>query len=445
MQLHTKILLGLVLGIAVGSFAKHSPDFVPGWQHADIERFAVRWIEPVGTLFIRAIIVVVMPLVFASIATGIFGLGDVRTLGRVGTRTIGIFLATSSAAAGLAVLVYAVFEPGTRISSETRVLLSSRFAHAVDGKAQAASQATNMFSGSPLEVLVGFVPENLVQALSNNRDMLEVILFAGLLGVALTLIPREKADPVAKLLDGINEAMTKIIAIVMQLAPYGVFALVLMVVVRFGTDVLIALALYTVVVLVGLAVHIALVLLPLARFGAGWSPGPFLRASRGVWLTAFSTSSSNATLPTSLWVTEHELGVPKAIASFVLPLGATINMNGTTIYQVVAVLFVGQVFGVELATSAYVTLCVTAVLMAIGAAGVPGGVIPLLYVVMASIGMPDAVIPQGIALILGVDRVLDMCRTTLNVVGDVITACVVARFEPPTTSEPPVNASAPFA
>jgi DAACS family dicarboxylate/amino acid:cation (Na+ or H+) symporter len=223
--------------------------------------------------------------------------------------------------------------------------------------------------------------------------------------------------------------MIKLIGVLMKLAPFGVAALVFMVVARFGVDVLIALGLYTGVVLLALLAHLMLVLAPLLRFVGGWKPIAFLKAMREVWITAFSTSSSSATLPTTIRVAEENLGVPRPIAGFVLPLGSTINMDGTTIYQVIAVHFVAQVWGVPLDASACLTLILVAMLMAIGAAGVPGGVIPLLYVVMVTVGIPEAVVGAGIALILGMDRILDMCRSAINVVGDSVTAVVVTHLE----------------
>jgi DAACS family dicarboxylate/amino acid:cation (Na+ or H+) symporter len=234
---------------------------------------------------------------------------------------------------------------------------------------------------------------------------------------------------VGAVLEGVNEAMTRLISLLMTIAPYGVGALVFMVVVKFGSDVLIALAYYTIVVLLALLAHVLLVLAPLVRVLGGWNPLRFAQVTREIWVTAFSTSSSSATLPTTLRVTEEGLGVPKPIAGFVLPLGATINMDGTTIYQVIAVLFVAQVWGVPLEAAAYGTLIIVAMMMAIGAAGVPGGVIPLLYVVMVTVGIPEAIVGAGIALILGVDRLLDMCRSAVNVIGDSVTAVVVSNLE----------------
>lgn len=429
LQLYTQILIGMLIGAAAALIAKQwlvGPLFT---DEAALIEFGTRWIEPLGKLFIRAIILTVVPLVFTSIATGMHSLGDPRDLGRLGGRTIAIFMTTAFVGACLATGLYLLFEPGAAISPETRDLLAAQFSAEAGEKVASADQARSYFSGSPLQILVGLVPENIVLSMTSNRDLLKVILFALAFGISLTLITKQRSAPVVAVLDGVNEAMIKLIELLMKLAPYGVAALVFMVVARFGVDVLVALALYTAVVLLALLVHLLLVLAPLVRVLGGWKPLEFIKAMREVWITAFSTSSSAATLPTTIRVAEDELDVPKPIAGFVLPLGATINMDGTTIYQVIAVLFVAQVWGVPLDGAAHLTLILVAMLMAIGAAGVPGGVIPLLYVVMVTVGIPEAVVGTGIALILGMDRILDMCRSAVNVVGDSTTAVIVANLE----------------
>ena len=429
LQLYTKILIGMAVGSVFALAAKQwlvGPVFS---DQAALLTFGSRWIEPIGSLFIRAIILTVVPLVFTSIATGMHSLGDPRDLGRLGGRTVLVFLGTAFVGACLATGLVLLLQPGAAISPETRDLLAEQFAGEAASKVEAADQAQAYFSGSILQILVGLVPENIVLSMTSNRDLLKVILFAVAFGISLTLISSERARPVAAVLEGVNEAMTKLIELLMKLAPYGVAALVFMVVAKFGVDVLVALAFYTVVVLIALAAHLLLVLSPLLRFVARWHPVEFMKAIREVWITAFSTSSSAATLPTTIRVAEEKLDVPRPIAGFVMPLGATINMDGTTIYQIIAVHFVAQVWGVPLDGSAYLTLIMVAMLMAIGAAGVPGGVIPLLYVVMVTVGIPQAVVASGIALILGMDRILDMCRSAINVVGDSTTAVIVARLE----------------
>jgi Na+/H+-dicarboxylate symporter len=429
MQLYTKILIGMLSGILLALIAKHvliGPVFA---DQDTLVEFGTRWVEPIGKLFIRAIILTVVPLVFTSIATGIYSLGDPRELGRIGATTIAVFMTTSALAACIGTSAYLIFQPGRAISATTRDQLAAQFAEEAKKNVAAADQAADFFSGSPLQVIVGMVPENIVLSMTSNRDLLEVIIFALAFGVALTLISRERSAPVAAVLEGTNEAMTRLISLLMRIAPYGVGALVFMVVVKFGTDVLVALAYYTLVVVLALLAHLLLVLMPLVRVLGLRNPLTFVKLTKEIWITAFSTSSSSATLPTTIRVTEEKLGVPRPIAGFVLPLGATINMDGTTIYQVIAVLFVAQVWGVPLEPAAYGTLIVVAMMMAIGAAGVPGGVIPLLYVVMVTVGIPETIVGAGIALILGVDRLLDMCRSAVNVIGDSATAVVVANLE----------------
>jgi Na+/H+-dicarboxylate symporter len=423
LQLHTQILLGMAVGSVIALVAKQFVD-----QDALLE-FGTRWIEPIGSLFIRAIILTVVPMVFTSIATGMHSLGDPRDLGRLGGRTIAIFLSTSFLAACIGTVMYLAFEPGAAISAQTRDLLAAQFSDEVARKVEGSAEAREFFSGSILQILVGMVPENIVLSMTSNRDLLRVILFALAFGVALTLIPKDRSAPVAAWLEGVNEAMIKLISLLMKLAPYGVGALVFMVVAKFGADVLVALALYTGVVVIALVTHALVVLAPFLRLFGKISPLEFIRATREIWITAFSTSSSAATLPTTIRVTEEKLQVPPAIARFVLPLGATINMDGTTIYQIIAVQFVAQVWGIPLDASAILTLILVAMLMAIGAAGVPGGVIPLLYVTMVTVGIPETVVASGIALILGMDRILDMCRSAINVVGDSVTAVIVTQLE----------------
>lgn len=429
LQLYTKILIGLVAGSVVALICKSIAGDTGPFTQAALEEWGSRWMQPIGDFFIRAIILTVVPLVFASLTNGIYKLGDVRALGRMGGRTMIIFLGTAFLGAVMASGLYEVTQPGASLSDETRLLLAQQFEGKVSGAQGAADEAAKHFGGSLFEVLLSMVPGNIVEAMTSNRDLLKVILFSVLFGTALTMIERSKAEPVARFIEGLYEVMIKIISLLMALAPYGVFALVFMVIVRFGAEVLYALALYTLVVLLALALHLVVILMPLVRLLARRKPLQFLSATRDIWITAFSTSSSSATLPTTMKVAEENLGVPKHVSSFVLPLGSTVNMDGTTIYQIIAVHFVAQVWGVPIDLTASITLILVAMLMAVGAAGVPGGVIPLLYVVMATVNIPDTVIPQGIALILGMDRVLDMCRSALNVVGDTVTASIVAARE----------------
>jgi Na+/H+-dicarboxylate symporter len=312
LALHTKILIGLILGAGIAAIAK---TVVPEEEAAALTDFGVRWIEPIGKLFLRGILLTVVPLVFTSIVGGIYQLGDIRTLGRLGTRTLGIYLFTSFAAATLATAFGMGFVPGEAISEETRGLLSQQFSGVAHAKLEASTVAASRFEGSMFQILLNLVPDNAIAAMTSNKLLLEVIIFSVLLGAALTMIEREKADPVAKVLEGVNLAMIKIIEVMMLIAPYGVFALVYMVVIRAGTEVLIALGVYTLVVIGALLAHSLIVLAPLLAVVAKRSPVEFIKSIKEVLVTAFSTSSSSATLPVTMRVAEERVGVDKSVPS----------------------------------------------------------------------------------------------------------------------------------
>lgn len=413
MKLPTKIVLGLACGATCGIAANV---FAPGaaW---------VKWLgdnvaSPVGQIFLRLLIMTVIPLVFASITLGVAGLGDIRKVGRVGARTIGYFLVSTAIAATLGLLLVNVVRPGEGLDPAVREQLMVTY------RAQAQGMQAGGGTRFGIETFVNMVPRNPIQAAA-NLDMLGVIFFALMFGAALTLIPEQKARPMLRVLDALGEAIVKIIDIAMRLAPYGVFALVFVVTSRFGWGLLRQLGLYVAVVLVGLLLHGAVVLSALVRVFGGLRPAVFWSRIRASIVTAFSTSSSNATLPTNIAVAEHELGIPPEIAGFVLPLGSTLCMNGTALFEGVTVLFLAQVFGTTLDFATQMVVMVLCVITAVGTAGVPGGSLPLIMVVLASVGIP----PEAIAIILGVDRILDMSRTTLNVCGDLTAAVYVARTE----------------
>jgi DAACS family dicarboxylate/amino acid:cation (Na+ or H+) symporter len=412
-KLHTKIVLGLVLGATAGVAANR---FAAGaaW---------VVWIGdnvagPVGQIFLRMLLMTVVPLVFASITLGVAGLGDIRKIGRVGGRTLLYFLLTTSVSATLGLVLVNVFRPGEGLSDALREQLMATYRSQAEGM-QAAG--TTKFG---VDLFVNIVPRNPVAAAA-GLDMLGVIFFSIVFGAALTLIPEEKARPVLRVVDGLGAAVVKIIDIAMRLAPYGVFGLIFVVTSRFGWDLLGQLLKYVLVVVGGLALFAAGGLSSFVRLFAGLSPRVFWRQAWTTVVTGFSTSSSNATLPTNIAVAERDLRIPPRIAGFVLPLGATMNMNGTSLYEGVTVLFLAQVFGVDLSLGQQIIVVVLSIVTAIGAAGVPGGSLPLIMVVLATVGVP----PEAIAVILGVDRILDMSRTTLNVTGDLTAAAYVARTE----------------
>lgn len=412
MPLHTRILLALFLG-ALAGMGVHSLAGDAQWTIWLTDNIAA----PVGEIFLRLLLMTVVPLVFASIVLGVTGLGDVRNLGRVGGKTLVYFVASSAIAAALGIVLVNLMDPGSSLDPVVRAALLEDF----------RDQASSMQAGSPgfgVDMLVNIVPRNPVEAAA-NMDMLAVIFFALVFGVALALIPRERAAPLIAVIESLGDVVIKIIELVMRLAPYGVFALIFVVTSRFGWSLLAQLGVYVVLVLLGLTLHTVVTLSLLVRFFGGMQPLDFWRRSRAVVVTAFATSSSSATLPTSIAVAERELKVPPTLAGFVLPLGATMNMNGTAVYVGITVLFLAQVFGVDLTLGQQVVVAMLGVITAIGAAGVPGGSLPLIMVILASVGVP----PEGIAIILGVDRILDMARTVTNVTGDLTAAVFLAHSE----------------
>lgn len=412
--LHTQILAGLLLGAGGGVAANLL------WRDAPRLLWAVENVaQPVGQVFLRMLFMVVVPLVFASVALGVAQLGDLRRVGRIGGKTLLFFLATTALAVSLGLVLVNVVRPGEALDEGVRNALMTAYTGEAATKIETA--ATNGFG---VQTFVNIVPRNPLDAASRG-DMLGLIFFTLVFGIALTRIQEEKAAPVLRLLEGISEAVMVIIGFAMRLAPLGVAALIFSVTARFGFEVLQSLGLYVVVVLAGLALHQFLVLGTLAKLLAGINPLDFFRRCRALMITAFSTSSSNATLPTTIRTAERQFGVPPQVAGFVLPLGATMNMNGTALFEGITVLFLAQVFGIALTLPMQVIVIAMSVITAVGAAGVPGGSIPLLVMVLGMVGVPG----EAIALVLGVDRILDMARTVPNVTGDLLTSLVVARSE----------------
>ena len=413
MKLHTKIAIGLVAGALVGGGA----DAFFG------DAAWVTWISdnvayPVGQVFLRMLFMTVVPIVFTSIALGVAGIGDVKTLGRLGGRTMGYFALSTLIAAAIGLILVNTIKPGGGLPAETRDDLMAQFSSGADGL------AANGPADFGVSTFVNIVPRNPVAAAA-NMDMLALIFFSLIFGVALILIPRAKAQPVIDVLEGIGEAVIKIIDMAMGLAPYGVFGLIFVITSQFGWAILGQLSMYVVVVMVGLLLHAIIGISTLVKVFGKMSPVKFWKSIDAPIITAFSTSSSMATLPTSIATAEKELGIQPKIAGFVLPLGATMNMNGTSLFEGVTVLFLAQVFGVDLGLGQQFIVIILAVMTAIGAAGVPGGSLPLMMLIMATVGVP----PEGIAIVLGVDRILDMSRTTLNVSGDISAAVYVDRFD----------------
>jgi DAACS family dicarboxylate/amino acid:cation (Na+ or H+) symporter len=416
MKLHTKILLGLLVGLILGVAA----NLTVGVNNPTVEAIN-RWVAvPIGQIFLRMLFMVVMPLVFASIALGVAGLGDIRKVGRVGGKAIGYFFITTCLAATLGLVVVNVMRPWERVSPETRVELMERFAGDASTRVEAA--ATTAKFGP--ETFVNIVPRNPIDAAAKT-DMLAVIFFGLMFGAALTLMAVEKSKPMIDWLEALNEVVIKIIGFAMKLAPYGVACLIFTVSSRFGFDLMIAVAAFVVTVLIALALHVGLTLFAILKFGMGLSPFLFISRVKAALITAFSTSSSSATLPTGLEVSETQLGIPRKVAGFVLPIGSTMCMNGTAIFEGITVIFLAEIFGVDLTIPQMGIVMIMSVITAIGAAGVPGGSIPLLVGILTMFGVPG----EGIAIVLGVDRILDMSRTTVNVFSDLTATVFVAKSE----------------
>jgi DAACS family dicarboxylate/amino acid:cation (Na+ or H+) symporter len=412
-SLHSRILAGLLLGAVAGVAANlllgADPTLI--WLVGTVA-------EPLGRVWLNALIMVVIPLIVSTVALGVAGLGSLTHVGRIGLLTLLCFFGLTAIATAIGLVAVDVIRPGAGLDPA----VTARLMEAYRGQAQGAMGLAEGAFG--VNTFVAMVPRNPIAAAANG-EMLAVIVFALFLGVGLTLVPRERSEGLVRVLEGVAHVMVAIIGLVMRLAPIAVFALIFSVTARFGFDVLFSLIKYVLTVVGCLTVFVLVGYTLVLRFVAGRSPLEFFRRARIVMLTAFSTSSSNATLPTTLRVTQEELGVPARIAGFVVPLGATMNMNGTALFEGVTVLFLAQVFGIDLTLPQQLVVLLMAVVTAIGVAGVPGGSIPLLMMVMGMVNVPM----EAIAIVLGTDRILDMCRTVVNVTGDMVTATVVDRLE----------------
>ncbi|HSJ06775.1 MAG TPA: dicarboxylate/amino acid:cation symporter [Longimicrobiales bacterium] len=414
MQLYTKILIGLVAGVATGMAAN-----ILGltWLQEVLAR-----IEPIGTVFIRLIMMIVIPLIVASLILGTASLGDIRRLGRLGGKTVAFYLFTTAAAVTMGLLVSNIVRPGSRIDPATRDEIAAAFEGDAASRMALADQRPTI-----AETLLNMVPSNPFRSAADG-ELLPLIIFSIIFGAALSLVARERREAVLLFFNGVNDTVMVIIDWIMRLAPYAVFALVGAVVSRFGLDMLRSLLIYTLVVATGLGLHLVITYMTILRVLGGINPLTFARRIMEVPLVAFSTSSSSATLPVTMEVAQEKLGVSRETASFVLPLGATINMDGTALYQAVAVMFIAQIYGIPMGMMEQLTIVLTATLASIGAAGVPSAGIITLIMVLHSVGL-GAQTQTGIALILGVDRILDMLRTAVNVTGDLTASVVIARSE----------------
>ena len=409
--LHWKILIGMGLGVVFGlllSFVPHGAQFISNY------------IKPFGTIFINLLKLIAVPLILASLIKGVSDLKDISKLSKMGGRTILTYLITTLTAVTIGLILVNVIQPGKSISIETRNELVEAYATDIEAKQAAAAKQQE---SNPLQALVDVVPSNIFLAASNNRNMLQVIFFALFFGIGMILLPKKKIKPVKKFFDSFNDIILKLIDLIMLAAPYGVFALLAALVVEAPSlEPFQALALYAITLLLGLAAMISVYVI-IVRIITKRKPSFFISGIAPAQLLAFSTSSSAATLPVTMECVEDNLGVDEEVASFVLPIGATINMDGTSVYQGVAAVFIAQAFGLDLSLSAQLGIVFTATLASIGTAAVPSAGIVMLVIVLAQAGIPEA----GLALIFAIDRPLDMCRTIVNVTGDAAVSMIVGK------------------
>lgn len=422
--LHWQILLGMLAGVVVGLVLSKS-DF--GSQ------IVLDYIKPFGKIFINLLKLIAIPLIIASLIKGISDLRDLSKLSSMGLKTIGMYLVSTVIAIIVGLTIVNVINPGSKISAENREALMKDFSGNAASKIE---MAVNTSERGPLDALVDMVPSNIFEAASGNGNMLQVIFFVIFFAIGLILIPQEKAAPVKAFFDGLNEVILKMIDIIMLAAPYGVFALLAALVVESpGADVFISLLWYSLCVLLGLGIMLFVVYPTAVKLITGRSYKFFFQGISPAQLLAFSTSSSAATLPVTMERTEEHLGVDEEVTSFVLPIGATINMDGTSLYQAVAAVFIAGALGVDLTITDQLTIVMTAALASIGSAAVPGAGMVMLVIVLGAIGVPEA----GLALIFAVDRPLDMCRTAVNVTGDATIAMLVAKWEGKLNDPKPKN------
>ncbi|NBC16740.1 MAG: cation:dicarboxylase symporter family transporter [Bacteroidetes bacterium] len=418
-KLHWQIILGLILGLIFGVFAAAA-----GWS-----QFVSNWIAPFGTIFINLLKLIAVPLILASLITGVASLSDLKKLSRIGGKTIGIYIGTTVIALIIGLVVVNTLQPGKTVPEEMRTQLQETYQGDVEERTELAEEAAQR---GPLQPIVDMVPGNFFGSASDNRNMLQVVFVALLLGIGLLMIPKEKAQPLLDFFDSLNSLVIQLVEIIMLTAPVGVFALLADTITSIAQDnlaqiveLLAALGYYCIAVVIGLALQTFITYPTLLKLFTTRSIGTFFSGIAPAQLVAFSTSSSGATLPVTMECAEKNLGVSEEVSSFVLPLGATINMDGTALYQAVAAVFIAQTLGMGLDIGAQLTIVLTAVLASIGTAAVPSAGIVMLVIILESIGVPSS----GIALILGVDRILDMLRTTTNVTGDATIASIIAASE----------------
>lgn len=418
-KLHWQILMGLAGGLVYGLLSAQA-----GWND-----FSVDYVKPVGTVFVTLLKLIAVPLVLASLIAGVANLNDIQKLSRMGGRTIGLYLLTTVFAITIGLAVVNIMKPWEALPEATRDTLMTSYSGNLEARTATANRVLDQ---SPLQPIVDVVPENLFFALTSNSGMLQVVFIAVLFGIGIVQIQSAKSKILIDFFDAMNDVIIKIVDMIMVIAPYGVFALMASVIIDLAGDdigqaitLLQALGWYTLTVIIGLLIHLFLVYSTLFKLYSRMRLVDFLRAMRPALLLAFSTSSSAATLPVTMERVEKKLGVDEEVGSFVLPVGATINMDGTSLYQAVAAVFISMAIGNEVTWVEQLTIVLTALLASIGTAAVPGAGIIMLVIVLKSVDVPV----EGIALILGVDRILDMCRTVLNVTGDAAVSVAIAHME----------------
>ncbi len=411
--LHWKIIIGMVLGVLFGLLMSNFDQFG--------KQLISDWIKPFGTIFINCLKLIAIPLILASLIKGISDLKDITKLSKMGGVTITTYIITTVIAVSVGLVVVNIIKPGDTISDETRVELINAYEDDADKKREVAAKTKK---SGPLQPIIDIVPSNIISAASDNKNMLQIIFFSIIFGISMILIPEKKAKPIKDFFDSLNEVILKIIDLIMHFAPYGVFALLATLIVEAPKwDLLKSLLLYSITLLIGLFTLICIYIV-IVRLFIKKNPQFFLSGILPAQLVAFSTSSSAATLPVTMDRVHNNLNVSKEVSSFVLPIGATINMDGTAVYQAIAAVFIAQTFGLDLTLGAQLGIIVTATLASIGAAAVPSAGIIVLVIVLAQAGIPEA----GLALIFAVDRPLDMCRTVVNITGDATVSMLVDKI-----------------
>jgi Na+/H+-dicarboxylate symporter len=417
MALHWKILIGMVSGVLFGVLMLNI-------NGGDL--FVNNWVKPLGTIFVKLLKLIAIPLILASLIKGISDLKDISKFKTIGSKTIITYIVTTVVAISIGLILVNVINPGSGISSETVERLTATYSES-SGVQSKLAEANNQIQSSPLQFLVDTVPDNAFKAMSNNSLMLQVIFFTIFLGISMLLIGEEKSKPLKSFFDSLNYVVLKMVDLIMKTAPYAVFALLASVITSSNDpDLLLALLKYSGVVCLGLFIMI-LFYCTIVYFFTNSNPLVFLKKISPAQLLAFSTSSSAATLPLTMDRVENHIGVDKEVSSFVLPVGATINMDGTSLYQAVAAVFIAQALEFDLTLADQLTIVLTALLASIGSAAVPGAGMVMLVIVLESIGFPSDKLAIGLALIFAVDRPLDMCRTVVNVTGDAAVSMIVGR------------------